>query len=310
MRVALFANPRSGSGRALQQAQAVTAHLQSAGITVKRHDIGPGLPPVDPITALAAAPGPRAAPPAAMIVAGGDGTVRSLAAAAIATGVPLYHLPSGNENLFAREFAMTARPERVLAALFRGKVTAIDAGEARWRGSDTPIPFYLMASIGPDAGVCHRLDATRTKAVGHRAYTGPIAHEFVEPAIHRLQVSADGRKVIDARGMLVVANCRQYAMRIDPCPQADPTDGRLDLAFIPGETATDILNTLIRLRLRHPPPELIRASGHTIQITLPPKAMLQVDGEAASMPPLEKAQESTILTLTTRQGVFPVLDAR
>lgn len=227
----------------------------------------------------------------ATVVAGGDGTVLSVAPACAAAAVPIYHLPAGNENLFAREFGMDANPARLARALQRGRTTTCDVGRCGWSGAghaSSPLPsrpFLLMASVGPDAGVVHRLHACRTRAVGHRAYAMPIVEELAGPAVSRVRVWCEGdpRPEIDGRGMLVVANCRQYALRIDPCPEANPGDGLLDACFIPAETAVDALAALVRLRLRCGGGDIVRARAARMAVAIEPSARLQLDGEAAAI---------------------------
>jgi diacylglycerol kinase (ATP) len=297
--VVIVANPRSGSGRGVAQAESVTIFLRAAGVTVDRLDVGPGLPPVDAGGVIRGAD--------AVAVSGGDGTVLNVAPVSAAAGVPLYHLPAGNENLFSREFGMTREPAHLLRALQRRKTTWCDVGQCRWRGETTPSPFLLMASIGPDASVIRRLHASRKKASGHSAYIGPVTAELADPFLPRLRVWCDGNRIIDARGMLVVANCRHYAFQINPCPDARTNDGQLDVAFVPADTSIDALVSLIRFGFRSPGPDTIRARGAHVRVEVGGGAgtCLQVDGELANSP-----QGGGSLELSTRQGYLPVLDAR
>lgn len=301
----IVANPRSGSGRGLALAGSAEETLRRAGVTVDRLNVGPGLPPVDVPGVITGAD--------AVAVAGGDGTVLSVAPACMETGVPVYHLPAGNENLFSREFGMNRDPERLLWALNRQRVARCDVGECAWLSADgrsigTPSLFLMMASIGPDASVVHRLHASRKKAVGHSAYIVPIRDELASPALSRMRVWCDGRPAIDGRGMLVVANCRQYAFKMNPCPDADTLDGRLDVAFIPADTSIDALAGLMRMRLHCPGADVVRAQGARVRIEMDPEARVQVDGEAVegSADP----DKWRTLELSVTQGFLPVLDAR
>jgi diacylglycerol kinase (ATP) len=305
--VAVFANPRSGSGRAARLAEDAESALRAAGHTVSRFDVGPGLPPIDLAAAVAGA--------TVAVAAGGDGTVRSLAPACIGADVPIYHLPSGNENLFAREFGMDRDPETLVRALRRYRVTSCDVGTCKHEqgGEAADNLFLLMASIGPDAGVCHRLDATRTRGIGHRAYFGPIYAEFQEPAITRLRIWCDGQggegaAVAEGRGMVVVANCRQYGMRIDPCHRASTTDGLFDVAFIPADTAVDAFVALARLRFRMPAPDIVRATGSRVRIDMGAGAKVQLDGEAEGLG--RPSPPHQVVEFSMRHRVLPVLDAR
>jgi diacylglycerol kinase family enzyme len=67
----------------------------------------------------------------AVLVAGGDGTVRAVSEAMAGTEVPLTIVPSGTGNLLARNLQLPlADPDAMIAATFEGDVQAIDVGFA------------------------------------------------------------------------------------------------------------------------------------------------------------------------------------
>ena len=180
----------------------------------------------------------------ALLLAGGDGTVHKALGEALGAGVPVYHVPCGNENLIAREFWMTRDIETVRCAIAGGRVRRVDVGivEESNGGKAAEFPFLLMCGIGPDAGVVERLTALRKKAIGHMAYIEPVAREILSPRLPALTVEVDGERLVDGRhGMLIVANCRQYGFRLDPAERASMTDGLLDVVFMPCRTSLGAL---------------------------------------------------------------------
>src|SRR5262245_40247336 len=209
MRVVVLGNTRSGRGQAALTVAELSAALRGDGHEVVELAVG------ESHERLAA----ELAGAGALLLAGGDGTVHKTLADAIAAGVPVYHVPCGNENLFAREFGMRRDPETVRRAVAGGRVVRVDigAGDEALRARRDEFPFLLMCGVGPDAGVIERLTALRTKAIGHMAYVEPVAREVLSPRLPALFVEVDGGRVVDGRhGMLVVANCRQYGFRLDP----------------------------------------------------------------------------------------------
>ncbi|MFI4897129.1 MAG: diacylglycerol/lipid kinase family protein, partial [Phycisphaerales bacterium JB059] len=206
MRVTLLVNPRSGRGRAARIAETIDQALRARGHATDRITVGE-------------APDPdaeRLAGSGAMVIVGGDGTVHHAAPRAVEARVPIYHAASGNENLFAREFSMSPSPERVLSALERGTTRFVDQGVCNGVG------FLIMGSVGPDASVINRLSDSRRRPSGHGAYLRPVLAETLSPRIPQVRVWVDGRELGPARrGMVVVANSRQYALRVDPCHEAD-----------------------------------------------------------------------------------------
>lgn len=215
-------NPRSGRGLAGSVARAIHDRLEARGHRAKMLTVG-GREILEPA---------KLGQAEALVLVGGDGTVNHAAQAAIETGVPLYHAPTGNENLFARALGMSRDPDRVVRAIESGPRDAVDIGLCGDR------PFLITAGFGPDAGVIRRLASARTRAIGHLAYVAPLLREALRPHLPRVWVEVDGCQVIDGRrGALIVGNSREYAAHLDPCPRASLFSGRLDLVFLPAGTS-------------------------------------------------------------------------
>jgi diacylglycerol kinase (ATP) len=274
MRVAFLSNPRSGRGISRWAAHAIPAALRQS-----RHDV-PEVAVGDPPDRLAhALDGAEA-----FVIAGGDGTVHRAAPEAMRASVPVYHIPCGNENLFARQFGMTRSIDLLLGALQRPRPMRIDVAKVQEDGrpSDTLI-MLVMCSTGPDAGVIRRLTALRTRAIGHLAYVEPVIREWLAPSIAPVTVETDGRRILDGReGALIVANSRQYALRIDPAVRASMTDGLLDVVFLPGKRPWSMLAWALRCRLRRPIERAggVYATGREVRISSDRPAPYQVDGDS------------------------------
>ena len=188
-----------------------------------------------------------------LVIAGGDGTLHHTLPAVINTGVPIYHLAMGTENLFARQFRMDRTPRTLDRTIKSWRTLDIDVATLTLGGSTpaNPHPFVLMCSIGPDASVIRRLDAARRGPISHLSYLKPIAAELLSPSLPRLTIEADGRRVVeDTPGMAVIANSRQYAMRIDPAMNASMTDGLLDIVFFPATNRYSLAGWVLKSRLR------------------------------------------------------------
>lgn len=256
--VQVLFNPSSGTGRRNSQLERLLRSLHDAGHEVMARRVGEQAPESSDV----------------MVIAGGDGTLHHALSEAVESGTPVYHVPFGTENLFARQFGMNQSPAMLGAALGRRRTVAVDLGECNGRY------FVVMGSVGPDASVIHRLDQTRTGPISHLSYVRPVLEELVEGGRPRMSVWVNGQKVVDEReGMLVVANSRQYAMRIDPCPDACMHDGRLDMVFVPATFNLSLLGwfAMSRLRSAEGRPGLVRASAG--EITVQTDGPVQLDGE-------------------------------
>lgn len=271
MHLVLLYNSISGKGRAGEVADAFERRLNNAGHTTKRVATSNGTTNQALADALPSAQ--------ALVVLGGDGTLHSCADVAMQAGTPVYHVPLGTENLFAREFGMDRRFETLERAIEAGQTVDVDAATCNGR------TFLLMLSVGPDASVIHRLAKVRRGTINHLSYARPILAEALEPATGPISVEVDGKLVVDARpGLLVVANCRQYALRIDPASGACMRDGLLDVVFFPGATRIDMLGWALTARLRThlASKNLVYERGSQVRVTAGPRDLpVQLDGEAA-----------------------------
>ncbi|MDX2132124.1 MAG: diacylglycerol kinase family protein [Planctomycetota bacterium] len=275
MRVVLVGNPKSGRGRAARVLEETAHALRTAG-----HEC-------TVLTDLCATDGPCSAWAGggdAVVVAGGDGTIHSLLPALRNESVGIHHAPLGTENLFAREFGMRADGAFVARAAKKGVFDRVDLGLIRH--AEAEIPFAIMCSIGPDAGVIRRLHAVRNGPISHASYAMPVMRETFRPALPRLTIEADGRTLCDAeRGLLVVANMRQYALRADPAWRADPRDGLLDLVFMPCASALGAGVRLLEARLRRHRRDVLHVRASTVRVRTLDDAPVQVDGECLQLAP-------------------------
>jgi diacylglycerol kinase family enzyme len=264
---ALFVvNPSSGRGQGEEVAETFERALSDAGIGVE-------YTPLDATVEQAIA----RADANALVIFGGDGTVHGLAPAAAAAELPLYHVPLGTENLFAREFGMDRRPETMLNAFQGHHVVEVDF--ARCNG----LPFLIMCSVGPDAAVIHRLAAERTGSINRLSYTPHVLREALAPSIPTLTVEVDGEPVIDKRrGLLLVANSRQYALRMDPAHRASMTDGLLDILFLPCNSTARLIWWGARALVRSLglTAGAVHARGERVLVTSEERCPAQLDGEA------------------------------
>lgn len=275
MNIALLFNPSSGTGRRAAAIDRISEVLRQDGHRVLPMRVGsPEMEEQAARQTLSASQ--------ALLIAGGDGTINHALPLAILTGVPIYHIPLGTENLFARHFGMSADPAGIRAALARNQVEQIDSGECNGR------PFVVMCSAGPDADVVHRVAAARRGGISHRSYAIPIIQETFGGMVSPISLEVDGKVLFEnRRGMAVIANGEHYAFGINPASGASMHDGELDVVFFPAPVnflATGWI-AASRLRLAHLLPGCVRSKGRHIVIVAPePGFRLQMDGEMVTGP--------------------------
>lgn len=284
MRLCLLINPFAGRGRGETLGRGLDRRLRSEGHAVTTVAGGPGADEARVRAAIERAQ--------ATLVVGGDGTVHHVARWAAQSGSGVHHVPVGTENLFARQFGMRPRPRSVSEAVEAGRFASVDLGEIN--GS----PFVLMASVGFDANVVHRLARKRGKRITHLSYVGPILKEALRLRLPRVTLCADGEEFLkERRGVLVIGNSRQYAMRLDPACRASMRDGLLDAVFLPARTRLGLIKwtLLTRLRRHVDHPDALYRRGRRLEISSPDAAPLQVDGEAA---PFDAGAETVVFQAT------------
>ncbi len=288
----MLVNPVSGRGRGERYALELAPALVAAGLELEVCHLNP--PPVEYELDefVASCDG--------LVVVGGDGTLQSVLHAAVEGKTPVYHAPLGTENLFAREVGMTTMIEQVVSTIDRREVKWFDIGRS---STDS---FLMMLSVGFDAHVIHRLARRRKGAITHLNYVRPILAELVRGHTPRLTVVVDGEEVVrDQTGLVVIANSRQYGMRLDPAPHASMMDGLLDMVFFPLSHPASLVPWGVRARmgrhLRHR--RLITGQGREISVRSSNGPILhQMDGEAGGLHE-ERASE---LEARVEPNVLPV----
>lgn len=298
MKIVVLSNPASGKGEAAGLAEGIGLALATDGHAVEQLRIGPG-------TDLAA----RLGGADALVLVGGDGTLHHALPALMGSKVPVYQAPRGTENLFAREWGMDAQIATLRRALARREVVDADVGIAT-TGDGTERAFAIMCSVGPDAGIVHRGAAARRGAITKWSYVAPALGQALRPQYGKLSVAVDGREVVNGRrGLLVVANSRQYAARLDPCVRACASDGVLDVVFFPWgvAVATVLWAAASRLRLHTKLPGVVYATGASVTVVNhgATSAPAQMDGEAAGA--VEGLGAGGAWTLRVRPGALRVL---
>lgn len=175
----------------------------------------------------------------AVLVAGGDGTVRAVAEALTSTGIPLTIVPSGTGNLLARNLNLPLDDaDAMIRATFDGKVLATDTGIARIRRADGTVEehgFVVMAGMGLDAAMIQNTRPELKKSVGWVAYVDGAARSLVNAKPFRVmyQLDGHGHRLHSAKVQSVLfANCGALPGGVALIPGASIADGILDVAVI------------------------------------------------------------------------------
>ncbi|MEH1096135.1 diacylglycerol kinase [Micromonospora sp. CPCC 205739] len=223
--VAVLANPTAGRGRHRDLLAAVLQRLAAGGRPVEL------LTAHDPDEAEAACRAAVAGGAGALVTVGGDGTVHRAVQAVAGTAVPFGPIPAGTGNDFAVDTGFPADPlaaaDVVAAALREGRSRPVDL--ARMTGADGGDRWYgAVLAAGFDAIVNERANRMRWPR-GPRRYDLAILVELARLRPRRYTLRLDGEAHELDAVLVAVGNCRSYGGGMRICPDADPTDGLLDV---------------------------------------------------------------------------------
>lgn len=265
MRIAILMNPRSGRNKAERLASELGAQLNKRGHEVTRCDVHHPDGEISDIISGCHR----------VVVVGGDGTLHHLLSPLCAAQIPVYHLATGTANLVAKYFRFSRQPDAIAMDIEQEHNPALlDVPTAN--GS----PFLIMLSLGMDASVIHRFEASRTTSGGYRAYLGPTASEMYQPRPARVSIEYPEKQnhAMSRPGGLVVVNMPPYALGINPCANADPCDGLLDARMYHARTAFGCAFQFAMMRMRLGNRRSIRTTQLRIRALDQPCAV-QIDGE-------------------------------
>ena len=212
----------------------------------------------------------------AVVVAGGDGTVRSVAGQLVGMAAPLAIVPTGTENLAAREHGFMVRLPVLLAALEARQVREVDVGVVNGES------FLVMASVGMDASVVEVVQASRRGPITRWSYAWPVVQQVVSWRGTGCRVVVDGKVAFQGAGQVVVANSPHYAARLNPVRWADAADGRLDVLVLPAASSVGLAWWAGRMVLPGWDGRgAVRAAGQRVTVELDAPVPVQVDGDPA-----------------------------
>ena len=172
----MVVNPVAGRRNAQRELTRVIRRLRATGLSVEVE------PTCEPGDATAWAAGLDEATTQAVVVVGGDGTIREVIEGLQGRPTPIAILPTGTENLVAKQFGFRFDAETLLRRIRTGEPRPVDVGEINGRR------FLVVAGAGFDAEVVARLRARRTGHITHLSYFQPIWRTFREhrfPPIRR-----------------------------------------------------------------------------------------------------------------------------
>jgi diacylglycerol kinase (ATP) len=290
--VHLLGNPAARAGRGDGATARVAAALRAHGADVvelvadERHDVRRVLE-----DALATGA-------SRLVVAGGDGLAHQAAQLLACQGVTLGLVPVGTGNDLARVLGLPLGDLDAAVVRALQPPVAVDAvrTDHGWVAS--------VATIGFSGDVNESANRLRRPRGGAR-YS--VATLLALPRLRprRVRLDVDGECLETDVTLLAVANTRHFGGGMAICPQADPTDGRLDVALVGAVGRLTLLRFFPQVfagrHVSHPAVTMLR--GARVRVESSTDERLWGDGEPVGpLPVTLEAVRGALLVAGARPG--------
>jgi YegS/Rv2252/BmrU family lipid kinase len=261
-RVALVANERAGASDPGLCAE----RLASFGAEVRSFD-------VDEVEAAVAYGADR------IVVSGGDGSIAPVAAASGRAGIPLAVVPAGTANDFARRLGLPAGLSAACRLAVRGrKLRSLELG---WMNGERP--FVNVASAGLPAPAAEKARSWKSR-LGPIAYAvGAVAAGATADPLTCL-VRCNSQELLAGEAWQVTVAASGAFGAGASVPEADPTDGALEVVAIEAGSRVSLVSLAYRLRrgtlTDHPHAFHMHCTRAEVQV--PDGTKFNVDGEVVT----------------------------
>lgn len=229
-----------------------------------------------------------------VLCCGGDGTLAAAAAGLAHSGVPLGVLSTGSGNLLSRNLGIPLDLDHGLDVALGEHTRTVDIG--RVEGNT----FVVMAGMGLDAAIMAEAEGPMKDRLGWLAYFVAAAKRVWTGSMS-VDIRIDHRDSIVRRRAraVIVGNVGELQGGLALLPDADPTDGVLDVVVVAPRTFIDWLRagwglvrrrrgsdaglqrfraTHIHIRTEHPHPRQfdgeVMAPGRSLVAEIEPAALV------------------------------------
>jgi len=209
-------NPISGGGRAAKSWEPLAERIGSAGARVRVEVTRSRDHAIE--LAMAAAGD-------VVVAVGGDGLVRDIAGAAVASGGTLGIVPAGRGNDLARVLRLPSTVDGLAALLLKGPARTMDVLEI----NGTIVPGNVYAGLD---SVANRIINNSRWMPGALLYRLAPIRAIATWTAARYTICADGVTTSVKAHMVVLANSGAYGHGLQIVPSARLDDGLLDVLIV------------------------------------------------------------------------------
>jgi len=159
-----------------------------------------------------------------IIAVGGDGTVNEVASGMVETEAVLGIIPLGSGNGLARHLNIPLKSENALEFIKKASVRKIDFGKINDR------KFFCTTGVGFDAHIGNVFSKLEGRGFGN--YIKATVSEFRRYKPQRYEITMNGTTIMRDAFLITFANASQYGNNAYIAPDADISDGKLEVAIL------------------------------------------------------------------------------
>jgi YegS/Rv2252/BmrU family lipid kinase len=186
-------------------------------------------------------------------------------------------IPAGTGNDFSRTLFSTSNTQDILIQTIDGKEHLIDIAKINNRY------FINISSVGLDAEVANTTNRLKNTGMfrGSFAYLAGLFATLLKYNSHVLKVTIDGQTFEKESLLLAIANGKFYGGGIQPTPEANISDGLLDICFVTKMSIFKILKLLpLYIKGKHSGLKYVSFyRGKKIEVSNSREMALNIDGE-------------------------------
>ncbi|MGE5652689.1 MAG: diacylglycerol/lipid kinase family protein [Bacillota bacterium] len=230
-----------------------------------------------------------------IVAVGGDGTVNEVVEGlanlpdTVQPVLGIVGLGTGNDLI--KTLGIPLDPKMAIERLQNGSEIQIDLGSVRYidfQSEPQQRYFANIAALGFAADVVVATNAMGKWLRGTLPYLLGLAKTFATFRNQPMRISYDGRIWQGMSSLAVIANCQYFGGGMKVAPQADPSDGFLDLVILENLSKAELARHFPKVyrgdHLQIPQVKTLR--GRQIEITSETTCLFQVEGDVVGTTPV------------------------
>lgn len=281
--VMVLASPQSRHGGGQEVANAAVDAFRSSGVDAVL-EVGSDVSHASDLARDAASSGTDA-----LVVCGGDGSIRLALEASYGSGTPIGVIPAGSGNDMARNLGIPLHdPLAAVEVIVAGHTRRMDIGRTTFPDGDSHL-FTTVAATGFDASVTERASRMGWPK-GQSRYTLAALLELVRLRSRHYRIRVDDETCEEDLVFAAIGNATSYGGGMQVTPAASMFDGAINLtvarypARLPRTTIARLFPTVFSgAHVRH---ALVSTwVGTEVELYCDPTALVSLDGDLVGQLP-------------------------